>query len=534
MTLPSTDRGLMPDPAERVVATYQTQLDTLASTASLSLVLGSTVAVNAGFKPTAWTLVLSLGAGVIGGRLGGFGLVESASLVLIALTGWLVRADLSGLPAWSLATGLLATAICFVPLATWRNGHPDRFPLLGLFGAVQGVYLYVGTLVAQPSLPYQSIYPLRVREVGLEASLVYVTVLVGAGLAVRRLPIALSKLRERTSASETAANPSAMAGRALALIVIGIAVYFYLPASLNGSLGAIPQVIGLARIAGIAVLAALWARGQLNSVQKLATVLAVAFDALSGASGAAALYSSVGGLIAALSVIALRRARVALWLMMVLIPLSIAFNVAKTEVRQTPTKPSGHLASASLLVADAWKATTHPQRSTLTASADRFDNSEVLGYVAVHVPRDYPYWNKESYTELPLVIVPRVLAPFKPKDTLANQFGRRYGLLSPSDHVTSANTPIQVEAWANFGAVGLVGIGGLVGILLGLGEGWFRPDRLDGLVLGIVVAYEAIGGIESGIDSFALTVPTVIIFIPVVRWALHVRRHNGPARTGMT
>ena len=218
--------------------------------------------------------------------------------------------------------------------------------------------------------------------------------------------------------------------------------------------------------------------------------------------------------------LALYRRQLAVWLLLFVLPAAIVLNVAKTEARASEPPSAGRVAALTTLSHDALKTLGHPDRSVLAASADRFDYSELLGYIVVHVPRDYPYWNKQSYTELPFVIVPRVLAPFKPRNTLSNQFGRLYGTLAPNDFGTSANTPIQVEAWANFGAPGLVGIAVLVGLLLGIAEGWFDARRPDGFVLGVILAYQIIGGIESGMSAFALAIPTVLIFIPVVRWAL--------------
>lgn len=488
--------------------------------AYLFLVVGLVCAIAIP-KPTAETFIASVVVALVLGLLMRRGPVASVGGVVIAVTGWLLRADLSALPTWSLAVDVLASGICFMPLATWRR-RPDRFPLLGIFGAMQGVYIYVGGLVGRPSLPYRTFYPLHVREAGSLATLAYVVVLVGAGLMVRRLPVVLPKIRRWTSTPIIPTGAASAFQRAALLVAIGIVVadFHVVPASIAGRLGAIPSIIDMARIVGVALMAALWFRGQLSGTQKILTVAAIAADALAGTNPGAMLYEAVGCLIAGLIVLALHRPRLAMSLIVVLIPVAIVLNVAKTEVRAAKPRPTGHVAAASMLLHDTLETAVHPVRSTFTTSADRFDTSELLGYVAVHVPRNYPYWNKQSYIELPLVLVPRVLAPFKPKYTLANQFGRRYGLIGPEDYSTAVDTPIQVEAWANFGAPGLVVIAALVGAVLAMAESWFDPRRLDGLVLGVLLAYQASGGISSGLDAFALAVPIIVLFVPVVRWAI--------------
>src|SRR5664280_1222226 len=133
------------------------------------LVFGS-VGTIAMFAASLTTFIASVLAVLVASWVTRRRLVEAGGGVVIAVTGWLLRADLSGLPPGYLIVGLAATALSLVPLATWRR-MPGRFPLLGIFLAVQGVYIYVGTLIAQPSLPFQATYPLHVREVGLVATL---------------------------------------------------------------------------------------------------------------------------------------------------------------------------------------------------------------------------------------------------------------------------------------------------------------------------------------------------------------------------
>ena len=468
---------------------------------------------------TVTTLGASLAAVLLAARLTGRRLIAAGGGVIVAVTAWLVRSGASGLPLWSVIVGLLAAGVCFIPLLTWRR-RPDRFPILGIFGAIQGIYIYMGTVAARPSLPFEATYPLHVREVGLVATLAYVSALVCAGMLTRRLSIVLPAIRRWTSTTALPLDERTTFARAGALVIVGIVISRFLPASVTSHLGAIPSVLGSARLVGVAIMVLLWCQGLLKRSQKAWTVIAILADAITAASGSFLLYAAAGSAIAAFITLAVARPKLALWLVIATLPVAIVMNAAKTEARLATPQSTGAISKLTSLAHDTETVFAHPNRSTLEVSADRFDDAELLGYMAVHVPRDYPYWNKESYTELPFVLVPRAIAPFKPKNTLANQFGRRYGLLNPNDFGTSANTPIQVEAWANFGAPGLIGIALAVGLLLGIVEGWFDPRRADSFVLAVLFAYQATSGIEAGMSAFALAVPTVLIFIPVVRWAL--------------
>ncbi|MHB8319629.1 MAG: hypothetical protein ACYDEP_10455 [Acidimicrobiales bacterium] len=310
--------------------------------------------------------------------------------------------------------------------------------------------------------------------------------------------------------------------RALILFVIGLISARFLPASVAGHLGNLPQIIGLARLLAFSLMLILWFRGDLSSLQKVVVIGLAVSDFIAGSSGAFALYDTAGVAIAAIIVMLILRPRLAVWLLVFAMPIVVVLNAAKTEARATEPTHVGPVSAAHALVTESINIALHPTPDVLTTSADRFSYADLLGYIEFHVPSTYPYWNKKSYTELPFAFIPRILDPYKPTFGLANEFGHRYGLISPTDFSTSVNTPLQVEAWANFGPEGLVGIAVVLGLLLGIGEGLISRITLDGLALGAVVAYQLAGGVESGILAWAFVIPVVIIFAPVARWALGV------------
>ena len=70
-------------------------------------------------------------------------------------------------------------------------------------------------------------------------------------------------------------------------------------------------------------------------------------------------------------------------------------------------------------------------------------------------PAYVPYWNGYTLRTLITNFIPRFLMPDKPKKTLGNEFGQRYGLLDSPDMETSYNLPIIIEMYANFGFLGV-------------------------------------------------------------------------------
>jgi hypothetical protein len=462
-------------------------------------------------------LVISIVGVLIIGWATGRSLSASVSGLLCAVTVVLLRTNPSELPLGYRLVGLLATLVCAIPLLL-RSRRDSSFPLLGIFCAIQGLYIYVGALIANPSQPNQALYSVRIRELGLIGSLAYVFVVVMVGLLAHRTRPVFTSVRRWTS--RTPDLSSKTFSRSVLLYIVGLATLRLLPAGLASDLGAIPQVIGLARIVGFSLMLLLWLRGDLTPTKKVLVLLAAVIDTVSGTNAQFALYSASGIVISGLILLLVSRPRLVAWLLLPLIPISLLFNVAKTEGRANATKPSNPIDATYVLASDALNTALHPVPGALTTSAERFATSDLLGYIEFHVPSDYPYWNKQTYTELPLVLVPRIIAPFKPKFTLANEFGREYGILNPNDFGTSENTPLQVEAWANFGPEGLIGIAIIIGALLGLGEGMIDRRRMDGMVIGTLIAYLLSSGIESGASAFALVIPAAIIYLPVTRWAI--------------
>ncbi|MHB1533041.1 MAG: hypothetical protein ACYC1D_00200 [Acidimicrobiales bacterium] len=479
------------------------------------------------FLPS-WRLEVALSATVLifGAWMTGRSLRASAAGVFLGVTVVLLKLDPSALPLGWRLLAVLASLLCLAPLMI--KSRRKGFPFVGLFCTMQGIYIYVGALIARPVPAYHHLYPARVRELGILGSLGYVAILVTVGMVSRRAGdfTAIRRWTSRVSEVRLVRVPRVTFLRAVILFGVGLVAARMLPTSVTTPLGAIPGMVGHARMVGLVIMVLLWIRGDLTFRQRALTVALFVVDFLTGVGSGIALYSGAAGAIGAFLLLLIRRPRAAAWGILLVMPVAVMLNAAKNEARASPV--TSQTARVHLLLNNALTMATHPPPGVLPTTAERFATSDVLGYVERHIPRDYPYWTKESYTELPLALIPRVIDPSKPNIYLANQFGRRYGLLGPSDFATSMNTPIQVEAWANFGVGGLIGAGIVVGLLLGFAESTIDPETSDGLVLGVLIAVEVAGGIESGVLSFALVVPTILVFAPVIRWALVWDQEGSP------
>lgn len=82
----------------------------------------------------------------------------------------------------------------------------------------------------------------------------------------------------------------------------------------------------------------------------------------------------------------------------------------------------------------------------------------INSFVLIHkkTPSKIPFWEGYSYKIFASKFIPRVFWKDKPSDTLGNEVGRKYEVLSTSDISTSWNLPVINEFYVNFGKIGLI------------------------------------------------------------------------------
>ena len=87
-------------------------------------------------------------------------------------------------------------------------------------------------------------------------------------------------------------------------------------------------------------------------------------------------------------------------------------------------------------------------------------------------------------------MIPRAVWPDKPLEVTGGLFGKRYGLIKPTDRM-SLNLPWHIETYVNFGSLGVVIGMALIGAFLAVLDKLLNtPGRRDiemGLGLGILM-----------------------------------------------
>ena len=92
--------------------------------------------------------------------------------------------------------------------------------------------------------------------------------------------------------------------------------------------------------------------------------------------------------------------------------------------------------------------------------------------VTKNSPQKVPYWEGYSYKLMLSKIIPRILWKNKPSDTLGNEFGHRYNVLTKKstltkrDNSTSWNMPVLNEFYVNFGQSGVIFGMLLIGVIM--------------------------------------------------------------------
>jgi hypothetical protein len=103
---------------------------------------------------------------------------------------------------------------------------------------------------------------------------------------------------------------------------------------------------------------------------------------------------------------------------------------------------------------------------------DRASLMQLLLHVQRLSPDDIPYLNGESYAQLLNILVPRFINPEKQASQYAmSMLNVRYGVQTQEEaQKTSIGWGLLAESFANFGYLGVIGVGLLLGLMSGLFE----------------------------------------------------------------
>jgi hypothetical protein len=170
--------------------------------------------------------------------------------------------------------------------------------------------------------------------------------------------------------------------------------------------------------------------------------------------------------------------------------------------------------------------TRDSSRVAIEATMDRLNQSATLAVVMEFTPAVVPFWKGHSYRPLFSKLVPRMIYPSKPQEDVGQLFPHRYGLLPPWDGTTAYKLPQLIEAYVNFGIVGVIGVMFAIGVVyqlfqallvhpqMGIGEivaatfillGWTDIEANLSLVFGgFVFSFVFIGLIGAVVNAVRL------------------------------
>ena len=121
----------------------------------------------------------------------------------------------------------------------------------------------------------------------------------------------------------------------------------------------------------------------------------------------------------------------------------------------------------------------HNLKSSFNAMARRSSHLLVTSHVIEQTPSTIPFDQRNPFVDALVNHFPRVLWPSKPRETLGNEFGKRYGILTAGDNTTSWNLPWTVDFYISFGPILSVLSIFVIGGIFGIGIRWLssRADR---------------------------------------------------------
>lgn len=158
---------------------------------------------------------------------------------------------------------------------------------------------------------------------------------------------------------------------------------------------------------------------------------------------------------------------------------------------------------------------------------DRTNHLAYFAHVIDMTPEYVPFWNGESYLTFPISLIPRAMWPTKPSKNIGQVFGHRYGFLFKKDKHTSINCPLVVEAYMNYGIVGVFLIMLFIGLIYRFLLIKFTSKHSGGgsLILGAFIMSQLVN-IESDFSvTFGYVLQGYIVYFIIIMLARQKRIH---------
>ncbi len=128
-------------------------------------------------------------------------------------------------------------------------------------------------------------------------------------------------------------------------------------------------------------------------------------------------------------------------------------------------------------------------KTFLDEGVTRLSMTPMFACVVEQTPGTIPYWNGYTYYPLLTKFVPRFLWQGKAIEDTGTSFPQRYGIVGANDFTTDVNLPQLIEAYINFGPVGVVGVMVIIGATYRLVQAMLIGEHtgLGELVAGVYI-----------------------------------------------
>jgi hypothetical protein len=449
----------------------------------------------------------------------------SVTLVVLLLAGPVFNTDAEILLAYT-----LTLVACVLPCTLWLLWGGHGIPILPAMGGMYFVYYAVPILRENGAYRNFVVSPAELLSSGILVSLFLFA-------ATASWSIFMTQARRRNlsiSASTDLISDSQLANVTLAGLSFGIIYYVVV---WSGGYGYAATFIGTARsilLSSAAVACFLLgyghAKGSLTGKKWILAVIALGILAVLELAGLFLVLAMIHvftaflGYMVTAKRIPWRSALAALAILAVL-------QAGKSEMRQKfwfneGGGPELTLVDTPGVVMD-WIMTGAESIGGETSGPNIIDRASLLALL-VRVQRitpDYiPFLNGQSYALLPEMLVPRFLVPEKIASQASMQLLNIYFGFQTLEETqgTAIGWGPVAEAYANFGHIGVVGIGLLYGLMTGLLTRWSAGQPVVSLpsliaIAGMITVTNAESDFSYLIVNFSQTCAAILVFYAFIR-----------------